>query len=203
MWQQSGCSRVTLSVCSLSSKISLFTVTHCIQGQHLLSLDPEPDDCNESCVWMLLFPPAQMEQCQYMIRVSQVFCVNVYESMYMIDVAVCQYFCSSHFVGRNLMRLRHSVSLCSRCGVSLPSSPWPLRPVIRRRQEGVCGKLSGHRNARPAAGYLRWWIWQLRCWLAVRPDRTVRFSTVYTRLNSVIQSSVFNFKCIIKSYVLL
>ena len=70
----------------------------------------------------------------------------------------------------------NAASLCSRCGVSLPGPPWPLCPLLRRCQEGVYRELSSRRNAGPAAGHLRWWIWQLWCRLAVRPDRTVRFS---------------------------
>lgn len=63
-------------------------------------------------MWMLLFPPAQMEQCQYMMRMSRALCVNVYESMYMIEVAVHKYFCDPQFVGRKLMRLVLKVTFC-------------------------------------------------------------------------------------------
>lgn len=73
------------------------------------------------------------------------------------------------------------LSLSSRCVISLSGPSWSLRPVLHWRQAGLCGELSSYCNTRPAAGYLRRWLWQLWCWLAVRPDCTVRLSVLHMR----------------------
>lgn len=84
-------------------------------------------------------------------------------------VALCGY--KRHNEGLS----RCTVPLC-RCDISLQGAPRPLRSDLHRCQEGVSGELGGHGNARATAGHVCRRIRQLWCWLAVRPDSTVRFS---------------------------
>lgn len=75
--------------------------------------------------------------------------------------------------------LSHPPFLYLRCGISLPCPSWPLCLDLPWCQEGVRGKLGGHRNTGSSAGNLRWWLWKLRRWMAVRPDCTVRLAVVW------------------------
>lgn len=117
--------------------------------------------------WMLLL--SSLHRCHnMMIIMSRGHCVYVSHCMFSTCLCLIDQWV--------WLEKNHKLFLYCRCGVSLPGSSRSIRTDFWGCQECVCGELSSHCKPRSAAGYFCWWLRQLWCWMAVRPNRTVRIT---------------------------